>query len=405
MLDSYRAVLTLPGALSFSLAGLLGRLPISMIGLGLVLLVQHVTGSYGAAGVVSAAYVLGNAAFAVVGGRLIDRYGQSRVLPIAMVISCLALAGTVAVVVTEQPAPLPHLLAALAGATMPQVGSCVRARWASLLNRDGRLHTAFSYEAVMDETVFILGPTLVTVLATAWHPVAGLVTAIVCGLIGGLGLAAQRSTEPPTRPATRRGEIRIPMPWALLAILIGVSAMLGAVFGGAEVATVAFADEQGRKAWAGPLLGIWAFGSLLAGLAFGAASFRIPRRAQFQRAATALGVSLVPPPFLGSVWLLGPVLLLAGLAISPTLITLTGLVEEHVPAPRLTEGLAVVHSGMAFGVALGAAVVGYVVDHAGASASYGVVITAGAIGAILAWTLPDRSAPDRRTPPLAEVPA
>ena len=86
-------------------------------------------------------------------------------------------------------------------------------------------------------------------------------------------------------------------------------------------------------------------------------------------------------------------------------LALTGLVEEHVPAPRLTEGLAVVHSGMAFGVALGAAVVGYVVDHAGASASYGVVITAGAIGAILAWTLPDRSAPDRRTPPLAEVPA
>src|SRR5690606_9132385 len=75
MLASYRAVLSRPGALPFSLAGLIGRLPISMISLGLVLLVEDATGSYGSAGVVSAAYVLGNATLAILSGRLIDRFG------------------------------------------------------------------------------------------------------------------------------------------------------------------------------------------------------------------------------------------------------------------------------------------------------------------------------------------
>ena len=71
--------------------------------------------------------------------------------------------------------------AAVAGAAMPQIGSCVRARWTHLVPDKRELQTAFAFEAVVDETVFILGPTLVTVLATAVHPLAGLGAAVVAG--------------------------------------------------------------------------------------------------------------------------------------------------------------------------------------------------------------------------------
>ncbi|MDP9822739.1 MFS transporter [Nocardioides massiliensis] len=388
MLASYRAVLSRPGALPFSLAGLIGRLPISMIGLGLVLLVEDATGSYGSAGVVSAAYVLGNAALAILSGRLIDRFGQGRVLPVMITISALSLGGTVWAVQDGLGAPVPHLLAALSGATMPQIGSCVRARWVHLLGSDPKLHTAFSYEAVMDETVFITGPILVTVLATSVHPVAGIATAAACGLLGGWALAAQRRTEPPTRASHRTGGPRTPMPWRLLAVLVGCSAMLGGVFGGAEVATVAFADEQGRAVWAGPLLGLWAAGSLLAGIAYGAITWRSGSLTRFRVAAAALALSLLVLPFIGSLAVLAPVLLLAGFAISPTLISLTALVAEQVPASRLTEGLAVVHAGMAAGIAPGAALVGTVIDNHGASTSYLVVCAAGVVGALLTWVVP-----------------
>ena len=87
MFTTYRRVLTLPGALVFSGSGLVARLPISMVSLGIVLLVSTRTGSYSLAGTVAAAYLIANALFAVPQARLIDRLGQSRVLPLAAAVS------------------------------------------------------------------------------------------------------------------------------------------------------------------------------------------------------------------------------------------------------------------------------------------------------------------------------
>ena len=96
----------------------------------------------------------------------------------------------------------------------PPSGSCVRARWcARAATARPTLQTAFALEAVADEVVFMLGPILVTVLATAVHPVAGLGTALVAGVVGTLVFAAQRATEPPPAPAT--GPARAAAPRAL----------------------------------------------------------------------------------------------------------------------------------------------------------------------------------------------
>src|ERR1700709_346457 len=80
LLANYRRVLATPGALLFSATGLVGRLPISMAGLGIVLLVESGTGSYGAGGAVAATYLVANALCAIVQGRWIDGWGQRRVL-------------------------------------------------------------------------------------------------------------------------------------------------------------------------------------------------------------------------------------------------------------------------------------------------------------------------------------
>ena len=54
MLTPYRRVLAVPGALAFSLTGLVARLPISMVSLGIVILVSTRSGSYRLAGGVAA---------------------------------------------------------------------------------------------------------------------------------------------------------------------------------------------------------------------------------------------------------------------------------------------------------------------------------------------------------------
>src|SRR5205809_8061173 len=74
----YLEILRLPGALAFSAAGFLARMPMSMFSLGTVLLVAATTGRYGLAGLVAAAGAVGYALGAPPLARLVGRFGQRR---------------------------------------------------------------------------------------------------------------------------------------------------------------------------------------------------------------------------------------------------------------------------------------------------------------------------------------
>jgi MFS family permease len=397
MLTTYRRVLGMPGALVFSMSGLVARLPISMVSLGIVLLVSTRTGSYALAGSVSASFLVANAGFAVVQARLVDRLGQRRVLPWCVAAFAVGLGLAMAAVEEGLPAPWPHLCAALSGVGLPQIGACVRARWSHVLTDRRLLATAFAFEAVVDETVFMVGPTLVTLLATTVHPLAGLATAIVAAVAGTAVLVSQRRSEPPAAGPARHGSSR--MPWRVMGPLTGCAVAMGVLFGGAEVATVAFCDEAGDKPLSGVLLAVFALGSLLAGAVTGAMTINASHATRFRWGLLCLGLLLLPLPFVGSFPVLAVVLLLAGFAISPTLIASTGWIEEVVPGDRLTEGMTIFTTGLAAGVAPGAAAVGVVVDAYGASASYWVVAGAGLVGAAVAFATQPLSSPATRRGP------
>ena len=391
MFTSYRRILARPGTLRFSMIGLVARLPISMVGLGIVLLVSAATGSYGVAGAVSAAYMLSNAGFAILQGRLLDRLGQAPVLVAASVGFGVGTALLVWSVQADWPIVTSYVFAAVAGAFLPQIGSCVRARWSYVLDRPAELQTAFALEAVLDEAVFILGPILVTLLATTWHPVAGIAVAVVACVAGTLAFTAQRSTEPPARASGGTSAERPPMPWRTVVPLAVVCLALGVLFGAAEVTTVAFADEQGHKAWSGGLLALWALGSLTAGVITGAVHWRRGPTMRVRWGALGMACAMAPLYFIGSLPWMGLTLFVAGFAIAPTMIAGMSLTEAVVPAGRLTEGMAIMQTGLVAGVAPGATLSGLVVDHQGASAAYLVSLGAGVVAAVAALTLPRRA--------------
>lgn len=391
MISTYRQVLARPGALLFSATGLVARLPIAMVGLGIVLLVSGATGSYAIAGSVSAAFLLANALVAITVGRLVDSRGQGRVLAVAVLTCTSALVLLMTAVQAGWHLGWAYAAAGVAGASLPPVGSCIRARWSHVLDRPAEVQTAYALEGVVDEAVFILGPILVTVLATSWHPLAGLGTAAVSGLLGTLALSAQTATAPPPHPRRTGSGPRPAMPWRTIVPLTLVCLMLGAFFGAAEVATVAFAEELGAKRYAGVLLGLWALGSLAAGLVTGALSWRIGADARVRRGTVALTLVLSPMAFIGSVPLMGAALFVAGFAIAPTLIATLTLTEQTVPAARLTEGMGVIHTGIVAGVAPGATLAGIIVDTWGASPAYLVSVGAGFLAAVAAQALPRRA--------------
>jgi MFS family permease len=394
-LANYRRVLSTPGALLFSATGLVGRLPISMAGLGIVLLVQAGTGSYGVAGAVSATYLVANAACAILQGRYLDRWGQGRVLTVLAVAFGAGMALLAVAVEADWPRAVTYVAAALAGATLPNIGSSVRARWTHVLDGRPGLPTAFALESVVDEMVYMVGPIVVAVLATLVDPVLGIAAAAAAGTLGSLAFAAQRRTEPPAHPHERTDGVRPRMPWRTVIPIAVVCAALGVLFGAAEVTTVAFADEHGHKGYSGGLLALWALGSLLSGLITGAITWKRPTSFRVRVGAIGMACAMAPLALVGTIPLMGVFLFLGGFAIAPTMVATITLVQESVPPSRLNEGMAILQTGIVAGVAPGAALSGVVVDAQGASAAYLVSLAAGIVAALAAVTLPR----ERRTDP------
>ena len=388
MIETYRRVLGLPGAASFTSAALVARLPMSMTGLGIVLLVTDSSGSYAHAGRVSATYILATALAAVPLARLVDGLGQRRVLLPAAVVSGVALVTMVLGVRGDWPSPLVYLAAFVGGALMPNFGAAVRARWSHALDGEPdrtRLDTAFAWEAVMDEVVFVLGPTVATFLAASASPSVTVLFSVGALLVGAGWLHTQRRTVPPVASGDEVDVAELGrLPWRTIGPLALTGTLLGLAFGGCEVATVALADEQDRPLAAGVILAVWSAGSLLAGLATGAVTLRTPAPRRVRLGLLALAVTSLPLPFLGeSLVLTGFFLFFVGAGIAPTLIASVSWVESLVPRGRLNEALAVYSTGIVAGVAPGAALSGAVVDASGARPSYLVLVGGLVVAALL----------------------
>ncbi len=383
MLAPYLDVLRRSGAFAMSATALVARLPISMIGLGIVLLVSLQTGSYALAGALSAVGALCNAVIGPFPARLLDRFGQARVLPWLTSAHVAALTLFVVLVLERAPVGLLFLTAAVQGALMPSIGALVRARWAHLLIADPkRLRTAFAYESVVDEVIFVVGPPLATMLAITLADWSALAACALLISVGTVLLVPQRGSEPPaagTGHRGGRGAIRYPGMPAIVAAFV----LLGGLFGAFEVTTVAFTAERGEQGAAGILLAVYSFSSGAAGLAVGALKTGIDLHRQLTLGAAVLALTTVPFGLVHSLWLLGVVCLLAGLAVSPVLISGFALVAQLVPARRLTEGLVWTNAGLGVGISMAAAGAGAVIDSRGASTAY-LICTACAIGTFLA---------------------
>ncbi|GGS68896.1 MFS transporter [Nonomuraea spiralis] len=381
MVGPYRGLFKGPGVKGFVLAGFVGRMPMSMLGIGVVLLISTITGSFATAGAVGATTNVAFAVAAPLSGRLVDRFGQNRVIVPFSVVNALALASLMLSAALRLPEWTLYASGLLIGASSLSIGSMVRARWSTIHGGTGTLHTAFAFESVADEVVFVTGPALVTVLATAVNPYAGLVVALMCMLGGCLALAAQRRTQPPVQTVRTGGGTPILIPG--IALLACVYLGLGAVFGSVDLIMVAFAEEHGVKGAAGFLLAAFAGGSMVSGLWFGSREWRISLRARFVRALGVFVVGLVPILLVDDPWVMAAVAFVAGLAISPTLITGFSLTERLVPPSLLTEGMAWISTSIGFGVAIGAWAGGHLTDTFGASDAYVFSVGAALLAALV----------------------
>ncbi|WP_128374885.1 MFS transporter [Streptomyces cavernae] len=396
MPSPYLALFAAPGSRGFAAAGFVGRMPLSMMGIGVVTMISQLTGRYGLAGALSATIALSAALLGPQVSRLVDRYGQRRVLRPATLLALAAAGVLLFAAHYEWPDWVLFLCAAGVG-FVPSLGAMVRARWAAIYQGTPHLHTAYSFESVVDEVCFIIGPIISIGLSTTWFPEAGPLLAGCFLVLGVFWLTAQRATEPVPHPReqhTGGSALRS----AGLQVLVATFVATGAIFGAVDVVTVAFAEEQGHKAAASVVLAVYAAGSCVAGLVFGLLRFAGAPARRWLLGVCAMAVSMIPLLLVGNLVFLAVALFVAGLSIAPTMITTMALVELHVPRAHLTEGMTWVSTGLAVGVALGSSVAGWVIDAAGADAGYGVPVVSGAVAVVvgfLGYRRLSRPAPQR----------
>jgi len=389
VLSTYRRLLAVPGAPAFTAAGFVMRLPISMIGLGCILLITRTGGSYGLAGAVSATFWLVSSVASPELGRLADRHGQARVVAITAVLEAAAILALVGAVLRHAPPWVLFASAALIGVGYVSVGTLIRARWSHATLGTGLGHTAYSWESVLDEVIFITGPVLVTLLATRVAPAAGLLVAVAIGMAGACWLVPQRGTEPPrlvAGPHRARWAIRRPALLVLTLAVVGLGGLLGSV----EVAVVAFTAERGQAGLVGVVLAVFATGSMIAGLVYGTLRPRAPLAARMALALAGLTGVVGTFTLLSSTAALAVGMFLAGLAVAPSLISAFELADAAVPPAERTEALSWLNTGIGVGVSAAAAVVGRVIDAHGARAGFAVSLVCGLVAVLLAVAIAAR---------------
>lgn len=382
MISTYNTLLRTPSAWRFLAPGLVARLPYAMLGLGIVLLVKDTTGSYGVAGAVSAAMAVALAAVGPQTGRLADRYGQAAVLVPGALVHGAAVTALIVCAKTGAPTWTLFATAVAAGASVPQIGSMVRARWVAKLEGRPLLPTAFAFESVTDEFTFVVGPVVATFLATGIDPGLGLAVEAVLTVVGSLAFAAQRSTAPVRRvadAAAHTSAIRV----AGVKVLVGAFVCIGAVFGSIQVSITAFAEESGHAGLAGALYAVFAGGSLVAGAVFGAMAWRGPAHRRLAVTFAFLALGTAPLWLVPNIAVMVPVALLCGLALAPTIITGYTLVEALVPAAAKTEAFTWLTGAIGLGLAFGSTLAGVATDEFGASPAFVLTFGAAALGLLV----------------------
>ena len=397
MFSAYTTLFRIPGAMKFSVSALIGRMPISMDSLALIFIVVAVSDSYALAGALSAVASITISIATPFWSRLADRIGQRKMLLRVVPLKILGLSLFIALVMNEAPVWSWFASIILAELAAINTGGLVRRRWLHVLSPDKSttaedetdkhvVNTAYSYEALMDEIVFIVGPITATACATSIAPAAGLIAGMILMSIGLPLFAMQRATEPPPSPV----RVKDPHPPVIGIPIVQAIALAttftGGFFGAIAITVVGFAESEGQKSYSGLLLGLWASGSAVMAIINGLIKWKTSYAGRFLIFLTALTIFSIPFIFVDSIFGLAIALFFNGFAIAPLIVNAYGVVQEAVPSEQITESFTWVVAGMPLGGAVASALGGWVIETYGAQSALWVPL--GFMCAALLATLP-----------------
>jgi MFS family permease len=348
-----------PHALSTVGFGALGRIPMAMNTVAIVFLVSDVRDSFALAGLTSAFYTMSGAIFSPRVGKLADQYGTRSVLLPVTAINAVATLGLLYFIDHSTIGLL--LLAAVCGATFPNIGSYTRTRWSRSIDDQKELGSALSLESVFDETAFVVGPALAGFLLSLYGSHSPLLAGIVFLVIGGVGLALTSTDHggfARVHDDHTRGILAIPYVKSLLLSLIA----LGLLFGSNFVVIIAVAKEAGRVSEGGLWVGLYPIGSTISGFIYGFIHWKISSSIRYTVSLAVMTVCTSGILFFRDLDTIVFWIIISGVAIGPALISANAYMKELVPLSRLNEAFAFVSAALSIGITIGSTSAGLIVE-------------------------------------------
>lgn len=375
--------------LSYFVIAFIARLPFAMMVVGVLTVVVSARGSLTLGGMTSAAVGLGTACFGPLLGAAADRFGQRGVLGILAVANGVMTGLFTIVVYGDAPETAVLLAAVGVGATAPQVAPLSRARLVAIIrsrmsprDRARTVSRTMSYESAADEAVFVFGPFLVGVLASAVAPWAPLVGAAILtvGFVGAFALHPSARNVSHERDADGRAPSAATelLRLDLLVVVLGILA-IGLFFGAMLTSLTSFMADHGSAEQAGLLYGVMGVGS--AALALGVAwlPVRFSMRARWIVFAGVLLVGTLMLVIVDTPAMMTIALAVMGIGIGPTLVTQYSLGAARSPLGRSATVMTMLGSGVVVGQSIGAAVTGILAENSGTRAALVLPIVAAVI--------------------------
>ncbi|MGV9183018.1 MFS transporter [Arcanobacterium canis] len=352
----------------------LGRFPTSMVVIGNLTLVTVTTGSVASASITSASLAIANGIGQPVTGRLSDKLGQRGPVLIASLLNALFCIIHVYAATAGAPLSVLVVLAALIGVTTAPVGALARVRWYHLAQQPPQLAAALSWESMIDEMGFVLGPALVGILSSMISPYLPLLISASLALTCGVGFAlSKNAVGPQVDSETGASPALSTVAKSVAVCLVGMAA-LGMFFGSTQTSTTAAANAMGNESLAGLIYAALGFGSAITSIGAVALPDTFSLRSRIICGGIGLAVGSVGCTFATSFIQLAILIFLTGMAIGPASVAIFTLAGEL--SPKGGDALAVTLLGAIniLGVATANAITGQLVE---ANWVWGYLFTAG----------------------------
>ncbi|OTA25848.1 MFS transporter [Alloscardovia macacae] len=428
----YSELLRIPGTARYAVGAVVASMPFPMVGMCITISVQQIYGSYTLAGTLSAVQAISLACLTPLFGKLVDRFGQTRVsLPIIAVWVAAAIALMTCIQLRVPQWILYFIVPFMA--FVPPWGAMSRSRWTYLLKNaeDGaeKINRAMGFSSILDEAMWMIGNPLSSILAVVSGVLSFSFTG-VCVAVGALMFLSVRSAEPPSqtdlareagltrkeyraREAARAaGAAEVAGAGAGAAGSVGAAGAeveragakrqsifslgfisicatwfgLGAFQSASGISIIAFAREQNVQSFTGFVFACFSFSALVGATLYGAKDWSIPLWKRFYFCIIVVAVGLSSFLLAQNIWTIMIIYLVIGVCQSPTWINGNQIILHLVPPARFTEGVGIMSAMNAIGGSVGNSIAGVFIDKYGAHGGFATVCVLAVVAVVIAFS-------------------